>query len=482
MNSSYIYKKGAFIIGIFFFVITILLPTPKGMESSAWKVFALSGSMSIFWIFEVFPIYATSLFPLVILPLFDIVSFQEAATPYANQIIYLFLGGFFLAIALESTGLHKRFAMKILYLFGKSPDKLILGFLLSSASMSMLVNNTSTVLMMLPIVISVISVVKETNLLKSDKCSKNFSVSLLLCIAYGSSMGGAATLIGTAPNIFMAGFVKSTLGYQIDFLQWLYIGLPFLIISIVVIDYVVNKILFKVVSSENFDSRHFFKEEYSKLGKWKIDEIIVLIIFSSAIFAWIFQPILSNFSKNINDATIAMTSALLLFIIPIDWKNQKYILDKKSINNIPWDAILLFGGGLSIASAIEKTKLATWIGIELKIIGILPLFFQILLVVSIIIFLTELTSNTATTIVFLPILSSIAINLGQNPLIFIIPATLAVSCAFMLPVATPPNTIIFGSGLIQISEMTKAGLILNLIYILIITLITLFLVVPIFNL
>jgi solute carrier family 13 (sodium-dependent dicarboxylate transporter), member 2/3/5 len=482
MRGKFIYKKGAFLVGVVFFVTMIFLPVPNNMEESAWKVLALSGSMSIFWIFEVFPIYATSLFPLVILPFLDIISFQEAAAPFANQIIYLFLGGFFLAIGLENTGLHKRFAMKILYLFGKSPNKLIFGFLLSSASMSTLVNNTSTVLMMLPIAISVISVVKETNLLKTEISSKKFSISLLLCIAYGSSMGGAATLIGTAPNIFMVGFVSSTLGYQIDFVQWLYIGLPFLIISLFVIDLVVNKILFRVDSNENFDSRHYFKKEYYNLGKWKKEEKVVLFVFSSAIFSWVFQPILSNYFKNISDGIIAMTSALLLFIIPIDWDNQKYILDRKSINSIPWDAILLFGGGLSIASAIEKTKLATWLGIELKIIGVLPLFFQILLIVSLIIFLTELTSNTATIIVFLPILSSIALNSGQNPLLFIIPATFAVSCAFMLPVATPPNTIIFGSGLIQISEMTKAGLILNLFYILIITFLTLFLVVPIFKL
>ncbi len=473
-------KKISFISGIIFFITILFLPSPNGMEPSAWKTAGLGILMSIFWIFEPIPIYATAMLPLVISPLFDIMSFQDAASPFSNQIIFLFLGGFFLAVGLESTGLHKRFALKTLHILGKSPNSLILGFLLTSSIISTVVNNTSTAMMMLPIALSVISVVKESKLL-IDNNIKNFSICVLLSIAYGASVGGITTLIGTAPNIFMAGFINTTLGLQIHFLDWLYIGIPLLIISNLIIYFILNKVLFPVNNYRNFDSREFFKNEYKKIGLWKKEEFIVLIIFLLAVLLWIFQPYISKFIKNLSDGVIAMVCAMLLFLIPIDWKEGKYILDKKSIHKIPWDAILLFGGGLSIASSIEKTKLAEWMGRELGFIGVMPIHFQILIIVTLIIFLTELTSNIATTAVFLPILSSIAINLGENPLLFVIPATISASCAFMLPVATPPNAIVYASGLIKISDMTKAGIVLNIIFIFVITILILFIGIPALN-
>jgi solute carrier family 13 (sodium-dependent dicarboxylate transporter), member 2/3/5 len=481
MNQYSNLKKISLISGIILFIIILLLPTPEGMETSAWRTAGLGLLMSIFWIFEPIPIYATALLPLVISPLFEIVSFQEAATPFSNQIIFLFLGGFFLAVGLENSGLHKRFALKTLQVLGKSPNSLILGFLLTTSVISSIVNNTSTAMMMLPIALSVITVLKDSKLLVDNHNINNFSISILLSIAYGASVGGITTLIGTAPNIFMAGFINTTLGLQIHFIDWLYIGIPMLMISNTIIYIVLNKLLFPIASNGDFDSRDYFKEEYNKLGLWKKEEYIVLIVFLLAVFMWIFQPFISKFMKNLSDGVIAMVCAMLLFIIPVDWQKGIFILEKKSINKIPWDAILLFGGGLSIASSIEKTKLAEWMGKKLGFIGVLPLYFQILLIVSLIIYLTELTSNIATTAVFLPILSSIAINLGENPLLFVIPATISASCAFMLPVATPPNAIVYASGLVKISDMTKAGFLLNIIFIFVITIIILFIGIPALN-
>lgn len=481
MNQYSNLKKISLISGIILFIVILLIPPPEGMETSAWRTAGLGLLMSVFWIFEPIPIYATALLPLVISPLFDIISFQEAARPFSNQIIFLFLGGFFLAVGLENTGLHKRFALKILQILGKSPNSLILGFLLTTSLISSVVNNTSTAMMMLPIALSIISVLKDSKLLTDNHNISNFSISILLSIAYGASVGGITTLIGTAPNIFMAGFISTTLGLQIQFIDWLYIGIPLLIISNMIIYIVLNKLLFPITGNEHFDSRIYFKDEYKKLGFWKKEEYIVLIVFSLAVILWIFQPFISKYIKNLNDGVIAMVCAMLLFLIPVDWQKGMFILEKKSINKIPWDAILLFGGGLSIASSIEKTKLAEWIGEKLGFISILPLYFQILIIVTLIIFLTELTSNIATTAVFLPILSSIAINLGENPLLFVIPATISASCAFMLPVATPPNAIVYASGLVKISDMTKAGFVLNIFFIFVITIIILFIGIPALN-
>ena len=472
------FKKVIFFLGIFYFIIIYLFNPPEGMDINAWKVSGLAGLMAIFWIFEVIPIYATALLPLIICPLFGITSLQEAANPFANQIIFLFLGGFLLSIGLESSGLHKRFAMKILFLLGKNPNTLILGFLLSTASLSTLVNNTSTTMMMLPIALSVITVVKETNLLNNSKDINNFSINILLCIAYGSSVGGITTLIGTAPNIFMAGFINSTLGINLGFLNWLSIGVPIFIFGLSAVYITLNIIFFRITNIDNFDSREYFESEYKKLGKWKVEEKLILTIFGIAVVLWIFQPYLSNYFKNITDGVIAMFCALSLFFIPINWTENKYLLDKNSIFKIPWDAILLFGGGLSLASIIEKTKLAEWMGKNLDFICKFPIVLQIMIVITLIIFLTELTSNIATTAVFLPILSSIAQSNNQNPILFIIPATIAASCAFMLPVATPPNAIVYASGLMKVSDMTKAGFILNILFIIIITMIIQFIAIP----
>lgn len=475
-------KRFFLILGILLFSSTLILPSPKGLSEEGWRVIGLSLLMAIFWIFESIPIYATSLLPLVICPLLNISTFQEAANPFANQIIFLFLGGFFLAIGLENTGLHKRFALKVLQLLGKNPQTIIISFIMSTSCISSIVNNTSTTMMMLPIALSVINVVKESSLLKTSTDLNNFSLSILLSIAYCSSIGGVTTLIGTTPNIFMAGFINSTLGVTISFLDWLLVGIPFNILGNIFIYFILNKILFRLSPQNYIDKREYFKKEYEHLGKWKKDELIILLTFCLAVVLWITQPIITKYYKNINDGVIAVFSAMLLFFIPVNWKSNTYILDNQSFTKIPWDTILLFGGGFSLAYMIEKSKLAEWIGQNLSFFGNLPISVQIVSVVTLIIFLTELTSNIATTAVFLPILSGLAQSNQTNPLLLIIPATIAASCAFMFPVATPPNAIIFASGKVKISEMARAGILINLSYILLITLLVFFIAIPVFGL
>lgn len=475
-------KNFSLLLGVGIFCIPLLIPSPPGLSDVGWKVIGLSLLMAVFWIFESIPIYATSLLPLVICPIFNISTFQEVANPYANQIIFLFLGGFFLAIGLENTGLHKRFALKLLYLLGRTPNLILMSFIISTASISTIVNNTSTTMMMLPIALSVIQVINESSVFKISKDYESFSISILLSIAYSSSIGGVTTLIGTAPNIYMAGFINSTLGVNISFLDWLWIGLPFNFIGSLIIYFLFSRFLFKIESIDFFDKREFFKNEYKNLGKWKRDEIVILLIFCMAVLLWICQPFIIRYYKNINDGVIAIFSALLLFFIPINWKTNSYILDNQSYTKIPWDSILLFGGGFSLAFVIEKSKLAEWIGFNLGFFGGIPIQFQIIFVVSLIIFLTEFTSNIATTAVFLPILSGIAQANQINPLILILPATIAASCAFMFPVATPPNAIVFASGKIKISQMAKSGILVNLIYIIFISLLTYYIAIPKFGL
>ena len=454
--------------GSILFLFIIFLPTPKGMSLSAWHTTAVALLMAVFWITEVIPLYVTALIPIVLFPILNISTIHQTAAPFGHPLIFLFLGGFLLAEGIQKWGLHKRIALKIIKFIGVSPKRIIAGFMLSSAFLSMWISNTATALMMLPIGLSVISVIKASKGLE-EKQQRNFSVALLLSIAYSCSIGGIATLIGTPPNALMSAFMMETYKVDISFAKWLLIGLPFSLISLPLTYLLLTNIIFKLNIKLNI-KKDVIENEIKGIGKITREERIMQIVFVITALLWVLRPLLSKYIQGISDSGIAILGAIVLFFIPS--RSGNTILEWKDSKNISWGILILFGGGLSLAQGIKNSGLSEWIANAVLGSGEIPVLLMIILLTASIIFLTELTSNTATTAAFLPIIASIGIGMGLNPLQLVVPATIAASCAFMLPVATPPNAIIFSSNEVKIKDMTRAGILLNIVFIFIIVLLS----------
>ena len=403
-------------------------------------------------------------FTLSSFPLLQVTDFKAAALPYANPNIYLFMGGFILALGIESSGLHKRLALKMLILVGNSGAKLVGGFMLVSAVISMWVMNTSTTLMLLPIGLAVCASVAETIPNFSAKQRKNFETSLLLGIAYAASIGGMSTLVGTAPNIIFAAFMLETYGIEISFIDWMKLGVPIASIMLVASWYSITKFVYPVNFVASMETKLQLRNMLTDLGPLGRDEKKVLVIFLFAAGAWMFRTLLDNFVplSGLTDAGIAILAALSFFFIPSE-NNKTDLLTWKQANKLPWGLLVLFGGGLSLAASIGSSGLGSWIGQGLTVLENVPPIVLILAVATLIIFLTEITSNVATTSTFLPVVGAVAVALGIAPVALTIPVVLAASCAFMLPVATPPNAIVFGSGKLTIPDMMRAGFALNII-------------------
>lgn len=465
------------IFGLLVFIIILLLPEPESMDIVTWQTAAVALLMAILWITEALPLYVTALLPIIFFPLLGISSVKDAASPFAHPLIFLFLGGFLLAQGIQKWGLHKRIALKIIDVIGISPKRIIAGFMIGSALLSMWISNTATALMMLPIGLSVISVIVTTKSLTLEEQNK-FSIALLLSIAYSCSIGGVATLIGTPPNALMVAFMKENYQINISFAEWMLIGIPFTIISLPIAYLVLTKLLFPVLSNLDLN-KNIISDEISKLGRISREERIIEIVFFITAILWIFRPLISSYLPGLSDSSIAIFGALLLFIIPSSKK--EYILEWKDAEKISWGILILFGGGLSLAQGISNSGLSDWIANIILSSSNMPLWFLTILLITGIIFLTELTSNLATIAAFLPIIASIGVGMEINPLQLVIPATLAASCAFMLPVATPPNAIIFSSNMITIKNMTRAGIVLNLIFVIIIAILSSTLGAVIFN-
>ena len=464
------YKKKGFWIGLSIFFIMLLSPPPESLSSVGWAVAAVTLLMAIWWATEAVPVAITALLPLALFPILQVTDFKTAALPYANPNIYLFMGGFILALGIESSGLHKRLALKMLIAVGNSGAKLIGGFMLVSALISMWVMNTSTTLMLLPIGLAVCASVAETIPNFSLKDKKYFETSLLLGIAYAASIGGMSTLVGTAPNIIFVGFMQESYGIEISFINWMKLGVPISIIMLFSSWYAITKIVYPVNFTANIETKLQLKNMLSDLGPLGKDERKVLIIFSLAAGAWMFRTLLDNFVplSGLTDAGIAILAALSFFFIPSE-NNKTDLLTWEQANKLPWGLLVLFGGGLSLAASIGSSGLGSWIGQGLTVLGSVPPIVLILAVATLIIFLTEITSNVATTSTFLPVVGAVAVAIGIAPVALTIPVVLAASCAFMLPVATPPNAIVFGSGKLTIPDMMKAGFALNIIGIFLVT-------------
>jgi sodium-dependent dicarboxylate transporter 2/3/5 len=486
------YKNKGFFIGLITFVLVILtglygfipsslaaldgstFETTKDVivvnSTSAWFVFGVLVLMAIWWATEALPVAVTALLPLALFPLLNVVDFQSAADPYANKNIYLFLGGFILALGIESSGLHKRMALKMILAVGSTGATLVGGFMLVAALLSMVVMNTSTTLMLLPIGLAVCSVVANTIPNISQDQQKYFDTALMLGIAYAATIGGMSTIIGTAPNLVFVSFLEEQYGVVIDFFSWMKLGVPVAIVMLFSAWVILTKIIFPTSFEASLETKEKLNNMLLELGPLTKDEIKISFIFGFAVIAWITSRLVrETFGIGIEDAGVAIIVSIILFMVPSSNKKNDLMQWNKT-TQLPWGLLILFGGGLSLAAQVSGTGLGIWIGQGLTILKTVHPLMLIFAIATLIIFLTEMTSNVATTSTFLPVIGALAIAIGAIPVALTIPVCLAASCAFMLPVATPPNAIVYGSGKFTIATMMKAGFALNIVGIFVVSL------------
>ena len=468
---------GRFLGPLVFIAMLVAGQWQQTMDPLAWKAAAVGLWMAIWWATEAIPVPVTAFLPIVVFDPLGISTIRDAAAPYANPIIYLFLGGFLMALALERWNLHRRIALAILDRTGTEGRRLIGGFMLVCALLSMWMTNTSTTIMLLPIVLSVIGVIRENVPDLSEKARADFEVAMLLGLAYAASIGGLATLIGTPPNALLIGYLAENYGLEISFARWMTVGIPVTIIMLPVAWVVLTRFLYPVhvPASEAVDAHlHELREE---LGKMTVPEKRVAIIFGLVVFSWMFRKPLTGWLEltGISDAGIVMTAGVLLFLLPSGDATGRRLMDWETVTRLPWGVLILFGGGLSLAAAVSDTGLALWLGESLAPLNAFGLAVLVVAAVALVIFLTELTSNLATTATLLPVMGAIALQAGLPPLVLTVPITIAASCAFMLPVATPPNAIVFATGRLHIPQMIRAGIVLNIIGIIIVSIIALYL-------
>ena len=437
----------------------LLLPAPAGLDPAAWCTAAVGALMATWWVTEAVPIPVTSLLPLVAFPLLGILPIGEAAAPYANPVIYLFLGGFVIALAVQRRGLHERMALTIVRWVGTRPPRLVLGFLLATAFVSMWVSNTATAAMMLPIAAAVVVMAE-----RQEPPRRELATPLMLAVAYGANLGGIATLIGTPPNALLAGFLAETHGIEIGFARWMLFGVPLVAVALPLCWLLLLR-LHPLAGPELAGGRAYVAERLAALGRLSRAERVVGGITAAVAVAWIARPWLERLVPGLSDAGIAVAGGVALFVAPVSLRPWRPALAWEDVAELPWSVLLLFGGGLSLAEAIDGTGLAAWLGGSLGFAERWPLALVVLVVTAAIVFLTELTSNTATAAAFLPIAASLAVGAGADPRALAVPCAVAASCAFMMPVATPPNAIVYGSGRVTVPAMVRAGLWVNLLMI-----------------
>ena len=450
---------------------------PAGLSEQGWATAAVAIWMATWWATEAVPIAVTALLPLVCFPLLGVVNMVDTAAPYANKVIYLFLGGFIVAFAMQRWNLHRRIALNVLQHVGGSGRLLVGGFLFASALISMWVMNTSTTMMLTPVAISVISVIHTSIRELDDRGREDFQYALLLAVAYGATIGGLTTLVGTLPTAMLAAFMLESYGTTINFADWMLVGVPLALVMLPLCWLVLTRLVFDVSFKTSGEGRAELRKLRDELGEIRTPEVRISIVAAIMIVAWVGRPFwiqLPGLSA-LDDTGIAIAGAIAMFVIPSGDKNDPVLLRWEYAERLPWGVILLFGGGLTLANAFVVSGLAEWIGTTLQVIGTLPLLLVILAVSALIIFLTELTSNTATVATFLPVAGAVAIQSGYDPIVLTVPITLAASCAFMLPVATPPNAIVFGSGMLTIPKMMRAGFAVNIAGILIVTIVAMIL-------
>ncbi len=461
------YRRYGLVGGAAAFVILLFLPAPGGLSSDGWHTAAVAVLMAIWWMTEAIPITATALVPLALFPTLGVLTMPNAAAPYANHLIFLFMGGFLIAGAMQKWDLHRRIALGIISSMGTSPRRLVLGFMTATAFLSMWISNTATAAMMLPIALAVGEMFRPPG-----EGRYNFGLALMLGIAYSASIGGVATLIGTPPNAVFAAAAKELLNVDIGFLRWMAVGLPVAALFLPLAWLLLVRVLFPPGELAG-NAASVLADERARLGPPSRGEKSVAVVFVLTALAWVFRepksfgsltvPGIQTLAPGVQDSTIAVAAALVLFLLPVDWKRGVFALDWRSAKRIPWGVLTLFGGGLSLARAMDQSGLAAWIGNGVAALHMIPSFVLIVLVAALFVFLTEVTSNTATATMAMPVMAGAAAGLGLAPLTLMGTAALAASMAFMLPVATPPNAIVFGSGYLSVPQMARAGFWMNLI-------------------
>ncbi|GGG49202.1 di- and tricarboxylate transporter [Kocuria dechangensis] len=474
------------------------------ISGDARIVAAVGVLMAVWWITEAVPLSITSLLPIVLFPVLTALTIAEATAPYANPIVFLFLGGFLIAIAMQKWNLHRRIALLTLRRVGTHPRQIILGMMISTAFLSMWVSNTATTLMMLPIGLSVLTLVVENSRqtgtraeaaetnedlrsgksisdVVADRDVRLFGVALVLAIAWAASIGGLGTLLGSPPNAIVAGYISEELDRTVGFAQWMMLGVPIVVVFLGIAWLLITRLIFRFDLEEVPGGKELIEEEIAALGPMSQGEKTVLGVFVAAAFFWIVPGLLSGIGDLgeqlpwldlFDDTVIAIGAGVLLFLLPGDQQGRMTLEWNDAEEGLPWGVLLLFGGGLSLAAAVAGTGLDAWFGEQVSGLGALPIILLLAAVVLIVLFLTEITSNTATAATFIPILGGVAVGIGVDPMTLLIPAALAATCAFMLPVGTPPNAIVFATGHVKITEMVRGGLVLNIVGVILITLFT----------
>ncbi len=464
-------KNIGLFLGPLLFILIHFFFQAEGLSEQGNAVLAITLWIAIWWITEAIPIEVTSLLPLILFPIFGALDLKETGSAYGHKFIFLFIGGFILAIAIEKWKLHKRIALHIIRIVGTSLIHIMLGFMLSTAFLSMWISNTATTVMMLPIGMAVISQVDGGSIARIDS---QFGKALMLAIAYSASIGGMATLIGTPPNLILAGVVQELYGMEISFLQWFKFGLPISIFLLFICWVYLGRFAFSLNGQKLNGGKAIIEKQIKELGKMGLEEKLVAAVFILTATAWICRSfLLKDLISGIDDTIIALIAAVVLFIVP-SRKRGEALLNWPDAVKLPWGILLLFGGGIALAIGFESSGLAAWIGSQMNGLQGAPIFILILIIVAAVNFLTEITSNIATTAILLPILAALAVIVDVHPFLLLAAATLAASCAFMLPVATAPNALVFGSGYIRMSDMMKAGIWLNILSIILLSLIVYF--------
>ena len=440
-------------------IATFLLALPADLDLPGWRTMGVAIWMAVWWICEPIPIAATALLPMVLFPILGLGTIQETCEPYAHPLVFLFLGGFLIALGMQKWNLHRRLALFLIGMLGVRPKRVIAGFLIAGAMISMWVSNTATAMMMLPIALSVASLTPKRTGQETD----SFSPALMLAVAYGATAGGMGTLIGTPPNALLAGYLDRVHGFQIGFAQWMLIGVPVVLLTLPVIYWTLTRWVFRLPEQELPGMQDLLEKARTDQGPISRGEWTVGGVFALTAIAWMFRPVLARWIPMISDTTIAMTGALVLFMIPVCQKKRAFAMDWEATKTLPWGVLLLFGGGLSLAGMIQKQGVSHYLGQWADLMSGWPIWMLVAGICLGILLLTELTSNTGTAATFLPIIGAIAVSLGENPLLLLIPTALAANCSFMMPVGTPPNAIVFASGQLTLPQMAKAGWLLNLL-------------------
>ena len=471
-------RQIGFFLGPLLFVLILVFTSHHLIAPGANKVIALAAWMIMWWIMEAAPIAVTALLPLAIFPALGTLSMGEASAPYANPAVFLFMGGFMIALALEKHKLHERIAINLIRITGTSGNGIILGFTVATGLISMWISNTATALMMLPIAVSVIELLRNPASESGEALSKgerNFALGLMLSIGYSASIGGIGTIIGTPPNVVFVGYAKEFYNHDISFLRWTMIGMPIAILMLFTCYFLITRILFPNGLHRIEGSEQLIVTKLKSLGKMKKEEKLVLLVFSITSFFWIFQQLLnSTIGQNIfNDTNIAITGGMLMFLVPVNFKESKFLLAWEDTHKLPWGILILFGGGICLAKGMETTGIIKAIGTYISAQQSLPLWQLLLILITISVVLTEFMSNVALVTIIIPVVFGVADGLHYDPYVLALPVTLAASCAFMFPISTPPNAIVFASGHIKMRDMMRAGALLNVVSIIIILLLSL---------